>query len=45
MPSIQDQVWIKMWKENSPELRAKAVEWRKQNALVRIDRPSRIQRG
>jgi large subunit ribosomal protein L15e len=34
-----------MWKENSPEIRAKAVEWRKQNALVRVDRPSRIQRA
>jgi large subunit ribosomal protein L15e len=45
MPSSQDQVWIKMWKENSPELRAKAVEWRKQNALVRVDKPSRIQRA
>jgi large subunit ribosomal protein L15e len=45
MSSSQDQVWIKMWKENSPELRAKAVEWRKQNALVRIDKPSRIQRA
>jgi large subunit ribosomal protein L15e len=45
MPSNQDQVWIKMWKENSPELRAKAVEWRKQNALVRVDKPSRIQRA
>jgi len=45
MPSSQDQIWIKMWKENSPELRAKAIEWRKQNALVRVDRPSRIQRA
>ncbi|MDE1843211.1 MAG: 50S ribosomal protein L15e [Thaumarchaeota archaeon] len=45
MPSRQDQIWINMWKENSPELRAKAIEWRKQNALVRIDRPSRIQRA
>ena len=45
MPSQQDQIWIKMWKENSPELRAKAVEWRKQNALLRVDRPSRIQRA
>ena len=45
MPTIQDQVWIKMWKENSPELRAKAIQWRKENALVRIDRPSRIQRA
>ncbi|MDH2907087.1 MAG: 50S ribosomal protein L15e [Candidatus Nitrosotalea sp.] len=45
MPSQQDQIWIKMWKENSPELRAKAIQWRKENALVRVDRPSRIQRA
>jgi large subunit ribosomal protein L15e len=45
MPSQQDQIWIKMWKENSPELRAKAVQWRKENALVRVERPSRIQRA
>jgi len=34
-----------MWKENAPELRAKAVEWRRQNALVRVERPSRIQKA
>ena len=45
MPSYQDQVWLKMWKENSPELRAKAIEWRKENAQVRIDRPSRLQKA
>lgn len=45
MLSHQDQTWLKMWKENSPELRAKAVEWRKQNALTRIERPSRIQKA
>ncbi|MGI0006557.1 MAG: 50S ribosomal protein L15e [Nitrosotalea sp.] len=45
MPSQQDQIWIKMWKENSPELRAKAIQWRKENALMRVDRPSRIQRA
>jgi len=45
MPSQQDQIWIKMWKENSPELRAKAIQWRKENALTRVDRPSRIQRA
>ena len=45
MTSHQDQVWIKMWQENSPELRTKAIEWRKQNALVRVERPSRIQRA
>ena len=45
MQSAQDQVWLKMWKANSPELREKAVLWRKQNALTRIDRPSRIARA
>ncbi|MGI0018446.1 MAG: 50S ribosomal protein L15, partial [Nitrosotalea sp.] len=45
MPSRQDQIWIKMWKENSPELRAKAIQWRKENALMRVERPSRIQRA
>jgi len=45
MQSAQDQVWLKMWKANSAELREKAVLWRKQNALTRIDRPSRIARA
>ena len=45
MPSYQDQVWLKMWKENTPELRAKAIEWRKEHALTRIDRPSRLQKA
>ena len=45
MQSAQDQIWLKMWKTNSVELREKAVLWRKQNALIRIDRPSRIARA
>jgi len=45
MQSAQDQIWLKMWKTNSVELREKAVLWRKQNALTRIDRPSRIARA
>jgi len=45
MTSSQDQIWLKMWKENSSELRLKAMEWRKQNTLTRIERPSRIQRA
>jgi len=45
MQDVQDQVWLKMWKENSTELRAKAVIWRTQNALTRIERPSRIARA
>lgn len=45
MPSKQDQIWLKMWKLNSPELRDKGVAWRKQEAFTRIDKPSRIQRA
>ena len=45
MQSLQDQVWVKMWKENSAELREKAIIWRRQKALIRIERPSRIARA
>jgi large subunit ribosomal protein L15e len=45
MPSIQDQTWIRLWKENSPEIRERIIGWRKQNAVTRIDRPSRLQRA
>ena len=45
MPNSQDKVWLKMWKENSTELRKKAVLWRKENAVTRIDKPSRITRA
>ena len=45
MPNSQDKVWLKMWKENSTELRKKAVFWRKENAVTRIDKPSRITRA
>jgi len=45
MPSGQEQVWIKMWKENSTELREKAILWRKQNAITRVAKPSRIMRA
>lgn len=45
MPSDQEQVWIKMWKNNSSDLRDKAALWRKQNAIIRIPKPSRIIRA
>ena len=45
MPSGQEQVWIKMWKDNSDELRKKATIWRKENAIIRILKPSRISRA
>ena len=34
-----------MWKENSIELREKATIWRKENAINRIAKPSRIIRA
>ena len=45
MPNSQDKVWLKVWKNNSTELREKAVIWRKQNAVTRVDKPSRITRA
>jgi len=45
MPSYQDQTWIRLWKENAPELRSRVIGWRKQNAIMRIDRPSRLERA
>jgi len=40
--TAQDRVWLKHWQENSPEIRKTAIEWRKQPAFHRIDKPSRI---
>ena len=45
MPRSQDKVWYIMWKENSPEIRQRAILWRKQNAVTRIEKPSRLLRA
>ena len=45
MPTSHDQVWLKMLKENPMELRQKAVIWRNQNAITRVEKPSRIARA
>ena len=45
MPTSQDQVWLKMLKENPMELRQRAVVWRNQNAVTRVEKPSRIARA
>ena len=34
-----------MWKNNSIELRNRAINWRRENAMTRIDRPSRLLRA
>lgn len=45
MPSKQDKSWIALWKSNSADIRDRIVVWRRQNAMIRIDKPSRIQRA
>jgi len=45
MPTSHDQVWLKMLKENPMELRQRAVIWRNQNAITRVEKPSRIARA
>ena len=45
MPTSQDQVWLKMLKENPIELRQRAVIWRNENAVTRVEKPSRIARA
>jgi len=45
MPTSQDQVWLKMLKEIPIELRQRAVIWRNQNAVTRVEKPSRIARA
>ncbi len=41
----QDLSWLKLWQENRAEIRKKAVLWRKQHSLTKIDKPSRIKRA
>ena len=45
MPSKQDQIWLNLWRENAPAIRERAIKWRKENAVTRIEKPSRIQRA
>ena len=45
MAQTQDKIWLQMWKNNSIELRNRAINWRRQNAMTRIDRPSRLLRA
>ena len=45
MLSHQDASWLKLWQQNSPEIRKRAIQWRKDNAFTRIERPNRIQKA
>ena len=37
--------WNKMWKLNSDELKSKAIGWRTEHSIHRIERPSRLDRA
>ena len=43
--AVQDKLWVKMLRENSPELRERAVKWRREDAITRIKRPTRLQKA
>ncbi len=45
MHSYMAQTWLKMWKENSDELKSKAITWRTEPTIHRIERPSRLDRA
>lgn len=45
MRSYMAQTWLKMWKSNSDELKAKAIVWRTEPTIHRIERPSRLDRA
>ena len=45
MPSRQDQMWLALWKSNASAYRDRVIQWRKENAITRIERPSRIQKA
>ncbi|MGH9989116.1 MAG: 50S ribosomal protein L15, partial [Nitrososphaera sp.] len=45
MRSYMAQTWHRMWKENSDELKSKAVAWRTEPTIHRIEKPSRLDRA
>jgi len=40
-----EQTWQKITKDAYGDIRARAIEWRKQRTIMRIDRPSKLQRA
>lgn len=39
------EAWARMWKTNSEELKKRAIIWRKEPTIHRINRPSRLDRA
>ena len=45
MRGYMTQTWLRMWNENSDELKSKAIGWRTEPTIHRIERPSRLDRA
>lgn len=45
MRSYMSETWTKMWRNNSDELKSKAIAWRAEPTIHRIERPSRLDRA
>ena len=45
MRNYMAETWTNMWKLNSEELKSKAVLWRAEPAIIKIPRPSRLDRA
>ncbi|MGI0020693.1 MAG: 50S ribosomal protein L15e [Nitrososphaera sp.] len=45
MRSYMAETWTRMWKNNSDELKSKAIAWRAEPTINRIERPSRLDRA
>jgi len=40
-----EETWQKITKDSYGDVRARAIEWRKQRTIMRVDRPSKLQRA
>jgi large subunit ribosomal protein L15e len=45
MHQYMADMWTKMWKTNSEELKSRAMAWRKEPTIHRVDKPSRLDRA
>lgn len=45
MRAYMASTWRRMWKTNSDELKSKAIGWRAEPTIHRIERPSRLDRA
>ncbi len=45
MYSQISESWHRLYKTNPDEMKAKAIEWRRQHTITRVERPSRLDRA